>query len=82
VHHQGYEDDVDTMPFAGGECALDLIKPHGDSPSPMKIVSFVKGGRTHVGVVGVEMEESFVEEVLGELVHAVGEVCRGGVVEV
>jgi aryl carrier-like protein len=82
VHHQGDEDDVDTMSFAGGECALDLIKPHGDSPMPMKIVSFVKGGETYVGVVGVEREESFVEEILGELVQAVGEVCRGGVVEV
>jgi amino acid adenylation domain-containing protein len=82
VHYQGDEDDVDTMAFAGGNCAVDLIKPHGDSPSPMKIVSFVKGGGTHVGVVGVEREENFVEEVLGELVRAVGEVCKGGVVDV
>jgi amino acid adenylation domain-containing protein len=82
VHHQGDEDDVDTMPFAGGECAVDLIKPHGDSPSPMKVVSFVKGGETHVGVVGVEREGEFVDEVLAELVGAVGEVCRGGVIEV
>jgi hypothetical protein len=82
VHHQGDEDDVDTMSFADGSCAVDLIKPHGDSPAPMKIVSFVKGGRTHVGVVGVERERAFVEEVLGELVRAVGEVCKGGVLEV
>jgi aryl carrier-like protein len=82
VHHQGDEDDVDTMPFAGGECAVDLIKPHGDSPSPMKVVSFVKGGETHVGLVGVEREGAFVDEILAELVGAVGEVCRGGVVEV
>ncbi|KAI4856296.1 nonribosomal peptide synthase SidD [Aureobasidium sp. EXF-8846] len=82
VHHQGDEDDVDTMPFAGGECAVDLIKPHGDSPSPMKVVSFVKGGKTHVGIVGVEREGQFVNEVLAELVGAVGEVCRGGVIEV
>jgi non-ribosomal peptide synthetase component F/aryl carrier-like protein len=82
VHHQGDEDDVDTMPFTGGECAVDLIKPHGDSPSPMKVVSFVKGGETHVGIVGVERESEFVEGLLAELVGAVGEVCKGGVVEV
>ncbi|KAH0284115.1 nonribosomal peptide synthase SidD, partial [Aureobasidium sp. EXF-3399] len=82
VHHQGDEDDVETMPFAGGECAIDAIKPHGDSPSPMKVVSFVKGGETHVGVVGSEREESFVESVLEELVQAFGEVCKGGIVEV
>ena len=70
------------MPFAGGECTIDAMKPHGDSPSPMKVVSFVKGGETHVGVVGSEKEEKFVESVLGELVHAFGEVCAGGVVEV
>lgn len=82
VHHQGDEDDVDTMPFAGGECAVDAIKPHGDSGAPMKVVSFVKGGETHVGIVGGENEERFVEEVLGELVGAVEEVCKGEVVEV
>lgn len=82
VHHQGDEDDVDTMPFAGGECAIDAIKPHGDSPMPMKVVSFVKGGKTHVGVVGSEREEKFVESVLEELVSAFSEVCKGGVVEI
>ncbi|KAI4761090.1 nonribosomal peptide synthase SidD [Aureobasidium sp. EXF-3400] len=82
VHHQGDEDDVDTMPFAGGECAVDAIKPHGDSGAPMKIVSFVKGGETHVGIVGGEKEETLVEEILGELVGAVGEVCKGEVIEV
>jgi hypothetical protein len=82
VHHQGDEDDVDTMPFAGGECAISAIKPHGDSGAPMKVVSFVKGGETHVGIVGGEREEKFVESVLAELVGAFGEVCRGGVAEV
>ena len=82
VHHQGDEDDVDTMPFAGRECAIDAIKPHGDSPSPMKIVSFVKGGKTHLGVVGSEKEEKFVESVLEDLVRAFGQVCQGGVVQV
>ncbi|THW88484.1 nonribosomal peptide synthase SidD [Aureobasidium pullulans] len=78
VHHQDDEDDVDTMPFAGGVCNVDLIKPHGDSPAPFKVVSFVKGGETHVGVVGAEREGGFVEEVLGELIGAVGEVLGGG----
>lgn len=82
VHHQGDEDDVGTMPFAGVECVIDAIKPHGDSPSPMKVVSFVKGGRTHVGVVGSEKEEEFVQSVLVELVSAFGEVCNGGVVQI
>ena len=82
VHHQGDEDDVSTMPFADGECTVDAIKPHGDSPLPMKIVSFVKGGETFVGVVGGEGEGGFVESVLVELADAFGEVCRGGVVDV
>ncbi|KAG9959371.1 nonribosomal peptide synthase SidD, partial [Aureobasidium melanogenum] len=82
VHHQDDEDDVDTMPFAGGVCAVDLVKPHGDSPKPFKVVSFVKGGETYVGVVGTEREGGFVEEVLGELVEAVGKVLRGGMLEV
>ncbi|KAI4724364.1 nonribosomal peptide synthase SidD [Aureobasidium sp. EXF-10728] len=78
VHHQDDEDDVDTMPFAGGVCRVDLIKPHGDSPRPFKVVSFVKGGETFVGVVGAEREEAVVGEVLGELVDAVGEILGGG----
>ncbi|KAG9839970.1 nonribosomal peptide synthase SidD, partial [Aureobasidium melanogenum] len=78
VHHQDDEDDVDTMPFAGGVCAVDLVKPHGDSPEPFKVVSFVKGGETFVGVVGAEKEPDFIEKVLRELVDAVGEVIRGG----
>ncbi|KAG9567061.1 nonribosomal peptide synthase SidD, partial [Aureobasidium melanogenum] len=82
VHHQDDEDDIDTMPFAGGVCAVDLVKPHGDSPKPFKVVSFVKSGKTYVGTVGTEREGGFVEEVLGELVEAVGEVLRGGMLEV
>ncbi|KAH0146907.1 nonribosomal peptide synthase SidD, partial [Aureobasidium melanogenum] len=82
VHNQDDEDDIDTMPFAGGVCAVDLVKPHGDSPKPFKVVSFVKGGKTYVGIVGTEREGGFVEEVLGELVEAVGEVLRGGMLEV
>ncbi|KAI5198759.1 nonribosomal peptide synthase SidD [Aureobasidium subglaciale] len=78
VHHQDDEDDVDTMPFAGGVCNVDLLKPHGDSCVPFKVVSFVKGGQTHVGVVGAESEVEVVDEVLQELVGAVGEVLDGG----
>ncbi|KAK6002869.1 hypothetical protein QM012_001619 [Aureobasidium pullulans] len=82
VHHQDDEDDVDTMPFAGGVCAVDLVKPHGDSPKPFKVVSFVKGGETHVGVVGTERQHEFIEEVLRELVEAVEEVLVGGTVDI
>ncbi|KAI5199853.1 nonribosomal peptide synthase SidD [Aureobasidium subglaciale] len=78
VHHQDDEDDVDTMPFADGVCNVDLLKPHGDSCVPFKVVSFVKGGETHVGVVGSESEVALVDDVLGELVGAVGEVLGGG----
>ncbi|KAH0276513.1 nonribosomal peptide synthase SidD, partial [Aureobasidium melanogenum] len=82
VHHQDDEDDVETMPFAGGVCAVDIIKPRGDSPKPFKVVSFVKGGKTYVGVVGSEREGEFVEEVSRELVDAVGEVVRGGKLQI
>nr|ASL41787.1 nonribosomal peptide synthase [Aureobasidium pullulans] len=82
VHHQDDEDDVDTMPFADGVCAIDLVKPHGDSPKPLKVVSYVKGGETYVGVVGTEREVTFVEEVLQELVVAVKEILNGGILEI
>jgi amino acid adenylation domain-containing protein len=82
VHHQDDEDDVDTMAFAGGVCKVDLIKPHGDSGVPFKVVSFVKGGETYVGVVGVESQSGFVDEVLGQLVGVVGELLEGGNVRV
>lgn len=74
VHAQGDEDDVDTLSFAGCEAQVDLVKPHGDSADPFKVVSFVKGGETHVGVVGYEGESEFVNGVLRQLVDVVKEI--------
>ncbi|PLN84696.1 nonribosomal peptide synthase SidD [Aspergillus taichungensis] len=72
VHHQDWE-DFDTLDFAGARCLVDQEDPHGDAPAPMKIVSFVREGRMHVGVVGSERDGVLVDEVLGELVNAVEE---------
>jgi amino acid adenylation domain-containing protein len=76
VHHQDWE-DFDVMPFAGGECKVGIVNPHGDAAYPLKVVSFVKGGEMHVGVVGSEVDVVFVDEVLGELTAAVGELAGG-----
>ncbi|QSZ30080.1 hypothetical protein DSL72_004600 [Monilinia vaccinii-corymbosi] len=74
VHHQDW-DDFDTMPFAGGECKVDILNPHGDAATPLKAVSFFKGGRVHVGVVGSERDGAFVDTVLDELVAAIQELA-------
>ena len=34
---------------------------HGDAPHPLKAVSFVKEGKLHVGIIGSENDEVFVE---------------------
>ena len=81
VHHQDW-DDFDEMPFAGGKCKVDILNPDGDAADPMKVVSFVKEGVMHVGVVGWEGEETVVDEVLNELVGVVGELVGGGEVRV
>lgn len=73
VHHQVAAEDFDTMPFGEGLARVDALKSHGDAALPIKAVSFVKEGRTFVGVVGSERDEGFVERVLGELFDAVGE---------
>ncbi|KAI9371278.1 hypothetical protein BJX61DRAFT_543816 [Aspergillus egyptiacus] len=72
VHHQDHE-DFDTMPFGGTECKVDIANPHGDAAYPVKVVSFVRGGKLHMGVVGSERDREFVEEVLSELVSVVEE---------
>ncbi|KAJ5111020.1 hypothetical protein N7532_001555 [Penicillium argentinense] len=72
VHHQDW-DDFDTMTFAGGTYKVDILNPHGDAPHPLKIVSYVREGQMHVGVVGCELDSPFVDEVLGKLVDAVRE---------
>ena len=74
VHHQDFE-DFDTMPFAGGECKVDILNPHGDAAAPFKAVSFVKGGVLHVGVVGSDRDAVFVDEILKELAATVEEVA-------
>ncbi|KAF7590342.1 Non-ribosomal peptide synthetase [Aspergillus hancockii] len=74
VHHQDW-DDFDTMPFAGGDVRVEISNPHGDAPYPLKVVSFVKGGEMHVGVVGSERDGAFVDAVLGELADTVHELA-------
>ncbi|KAH8668471.1 nonribosomal siderophore peptide synthase Sid2 [Xylariales sp. PMI_506] len=76
VHYQDHE-DFDTMPFAGGTCRVDILNPHGDSPYPLKVVSFVRDGQTHVGLVGSERDAALVDTVLAELAAAVQELASG-----
>ncbi|KAJ5315414.1 hypothetical protein N7476_005721 [Penicillium atrosanguineum] len=73
VHHQDW-DDFDTMPFAGSSCKVDISNPHGDSPSPFKVVSFMKEEKMHVGVVGSERDSAFAGSVLKELAAIVEEI--------
>ncbi|KAJ5678032.1 uncharacterized protein N7477_003665 [Penicillium maclennaniae] len=74
VHHQDW-DDFDSMPFAGGSCKVDISSPHGDSPRPFKVVSFMKEEKLHVGVVGSERDSTFAGSVLEELAAIVEEIC-------
>ncbi|KAL3462863.1 hypothetical protein BJX64DRAFT_134377 [Aspergillus heterothallicus] len=76
VHHQDHE-DFDTMPFAGGECKVDIANPHGDAAYPVKVVSFVRDGKLHFGVVGSGNEVDFVDGVLDELVKTAEELVKG-----
>jgi amino acid adenylation domain-containing protein len=73
VHHQDFE-DYDTMPFAGGACKVEIQNPHGDAAHPIKAVSFVQSGQTHVGVVGSESDQGLIEALLAELAATVEEV--------
>ncbi|KXG54093.1 AMP-dependent synthetase/ligase [Penicillium griseofulvum] len=77
VHHQDW-DDFDNMPFAGSSCKVDISNPHGDAAYPLKAVSFVRGGKMHVGFVGSERDATFVDAALDELAAAVQELsgCR------
>ncbi|KAK5656973.1 hypothetical protein OQA88_3496 [Cercophora sp. LCS_1] len=74
VHYQDWE-DFDTMPFADGECRVEISNPDGDSGNPLKVVSFMREGNLVLGVVG--MDEVFLDEVLRELVGVVGELGIG-----
>ena len=75
VHHQDFE-DFDAMPFAGGSCRVEILNPHGDAAYPLKAVSFVKGGKMHVGVVGSEVDWVFVDSILDELKVTVQELAN------
>lgn len=75
VHHQDFE-EFDTMPFDGGTCRVEISNPHGDSADPLKVVSFVRGGQLHVGIVGYESDVEFVDAVLKELAEAAQEVVK------
>lgn len=77
VHHQDF-DDFDIMPFAGGNCKVEISNPHGDAPYPFKAVSFVRGGQMHVGVVGSERDAKFVHSILDELTITVQELATHG----
>lgn len=70
VHHQDFE-DFDTMPFGGETCRVEILNPHGDAAHPLKVVSLIRGGQTHVGVVGSEKDAALVEAVLDELVATI-----------
>lgn len=74
VHHQDFE-EFDTMPFAGATCKVDILNPHGDASHPVKIASFVRGGQTHVGIVGSDKEQDFVQGTLDQLVATVQELA-------
>lgn len=74
VHHQD-DGDFEKMPFTGGSCRVDIRHPHGDAAHPLKAVSFVKHGQTHVGVVGSAECTMFLGEVLGELAVAIHELA-------
>jgi hypothetical protein len=77
VHHQDW-DDFDEMPFAGGRCKVDIVNPNGDASRPVKVVSFMKEGKMHVGVVGNEDDGEFVDGVLAELKGVVEALSRDG----
>ncbi len=76
VHHQDWE-DVDEMEFGEGKCRVAIVNPHGDAASPMKIVSFVKDGKIHVGIVGREEDGELVDGVLQELTAVVEGLVEG-----
>lgn len=65
VHHQDFE-DFNTMPFANGTCQVDILNPHGDACHPFKAVTFMKGGKMNVGVVGSEGDSERVKTILDE----------------
>lgn len=83
VHYQDVIEEEETMIFAGKECKIDGLNPDGDSGDPLKVVSYVRGGETYVGIVGMESDSILVASVLEELVGTVEELamCEEGRLE-
>ncbi|TQW00269.1 nonribosomal peptide synthase SidD [Cordyceps javanica] len=77
VHHQDW-DDFDTMPFGKGTCRVDILNPHGDAPYPLKIVSFVREGKLHFGIVGHESDAGILRRFLGMLIEVAKELVQVG----
>jgi amino acid adenylation domain-containing protein len=73
VHYQDIIEEHETIPFANGTCRVEILNPHGYSAHPLKVVSFVRGGQTHFGVVGNERDPAFVDRLLDELVATIKE---------
>ncbi|TID23425.1 nonribosomal siderophore peptide synthase Sid2 [Venturia nashicola] len=80
VHYQDVIEEEESILFAGSECKVDGLNPYGDSGDPLKVVSYVRGGKTHVGIVGMESDSLLVTSVLEELAGTVEELamCREG----
>ncbi|KXT08404.1 hypothetical protein AC579_5999 [Pseudocercospora musae] len=70
VHHQDEIEERDIMLFAGKESKVDVCKPGGDAATPLKAVTFTRGGQLHVGIVGGERDLPVVQSLLEELVKA------------
>ncbi|KAK0615529.1 Nonribosomal peptide synthetase 4 [Lasiodiplodia hormozganensis] len=70
VHHQDV-DDFDEMPFAGGTARVEIANPHPERAWPVRVVSFVRGGKFWFGIQADEGRMDVAEELLGEVCEAV-----------
>lgn len=70
VHHQDV-DDFDEMPFAGGTARVEIANPHPERAWPVRVVSFVRGGKFWYGIQADEGRMEVAEELLGEVCEAV-----------
>jgi hypothetical protein len=62
---------MDTMAFGYGQCRVDYAQPHPEPSTPPRVVSFVEGGKTLVGIEADGERQAFWEARLAELAHAV-----------
>lgn len=69
-------DYSDTTTFAGTECRIDTIEPHGMPSYPWRIVSYVENGKTYLGMLGPSSREAFIKETLDELAAVVGQLIE------